>query len=182
MRKDGRLARPLTSNNGNDRVMTPLYLAKIIVNHFKPEGKILEPCCGTGNFLKVIPTADWYEIDKGKDFLSAIGKWDWIITNPPYSKYRDFLKKSMEVADNIVFLQLINATFYKARLRDIREKNFSIVEIWCIDTPKEFPQFGFQMGCIYYRRDYKGNIKISYPQTYRQELKSLEWATKYRPR
>jgi hypothetical protein len=83
--------------------MTPVYLAKQIVNHFNPKGKILEPCCGNGNFLSVIPTADWCEIDKNKDFLTIQGHWDWIITNPPYSKYRDFLAKSMEVSDNIVF-------------------------------------------------------------------------------
>lgn len=140
--------------------MTPVYMAKKIVTHFKPKGKILEPCCGDGSFLKVMKS-DWCEIDKGRDFMEARGHWDWIITNPPYSKYRDFLNKSMEVADNIVFLQLINATFYKARLRDLKNKNFGIKEIWCIDTPKEFPQFGFQMGCVYYKRNYKGKINFN---------------------
>lgn len=139
--------------------MTPDYLAKTIVEHFKPIGTILEPCAGDGAFLRAMK-ADWCELDKGKDFLEVKGKWDWIITNPPYSKYRDFLKKSMDVADNIVFLQLINATFYKARLRDLKENDFGIKEIWCIDTPKEFPQFGFQMGCVHYQKGYKGWIKF----------------------
>src|SRR3990167_4824970 len=130
------MGRSLSSKNGNDRIMTPELLALEIINHFKPIGKIMEPCCGTGSFLKAMPNADWCEIDKGVDFFSITGHWDWIITNPPYSKYRDFLNKSMEVADNIVFLQLINATFYKARLRDISQKMFGIKEIWCINTPK----------------------------------------------
>ena len=151
------MGRAIAQKNGNDCVMTPEYVCKQIVDHFKPNGKILEPCCGNGNFLKVMK-ADWCEIDKGVDFMDAKGNWDWIITNPPYSKYRDFLNKSMEVADNIVFLQLINATFYKARLRDLKSKNFGIKEIWMIDTPKEFPQFGFQMGCVHYQKNYKGNI------------------------
>lgn len=152
--------RSLAAKNGNDKVMTPVYVAEKIVAHFQPEGKILEPCAGTGNFLKVMK-ADYFEIDKGKDFMEAKGYWDWIITNPPYSKYRDFLNKSMEVADNIVFLQLINATFFKARLRDLKNNNFGIKEIWCIETPKEFPQFGFQMGCVYYKRNYRGKIKFN---------------------
>lgn len=146
------MGRRLSTKNGNDCVMTPLYLCKEIVQHFEPRGMILEPCCGSGNFLKVMPSADWYEISKGKDFLLAQGHWDWIITNPPYSKYRLFLQKSMEVASNIVFLQLINATFFKARLRDMKQFGFGIKEIWCVDTPKEFPQFGFQMGCVYYKK------------------------------
>jgi hypothetical protein len=107
-----------------------------------------------------MPNADWCEIDKGKDFMEVKGHWDWIITNPPYSQYRAFLKKSMEVADNVVFLQLINATFYRARLRDIVEMGFGIKEILCFDTPKEFPQFGFQMGCVHYAKDFRGKTEI----------------------
>ena len=153
-----RKGRSLSAKNGNDKVMTPKSLVKQIIGHFNPQGAILEPCRGTGNFWSELPNADWCEIDEGRDFMDAKGHWDWIITNPPYSKYRDFLNKSMEVADNIVFLQLINATFYKARLRDIKEKGFGIKEIWCLETPKEFPQFCFQVGCVHYQRGYKGNI------------------------
>lgn len=151
---------PLTKNNGNDKIMTPAWLAEKIVKHFRPSGKILEPCCGTGSFLQYLPNADYYEIDKGKDFLEATGKWDWIITKPPYSIYRKFLNKSMEVADNVVFLQSINTTFYKARMRDMFNNDFGIKEIYLIDTPKEFPQFGFQMGCVHYKRNYEGNINL----------------------
>lgn len=154
------MGRSLSAGNGNDCVMTPISLCQEIVSHFKPTGTILEPCCGTGNFLKVMPNADWCEINKGRDFLTIQGHWDWIITNPPYSKYRDFFNKAMKVADNIVFLQLINATFYKARLRDMWGKNFGIKEIWCLDTPKEFPQFGFQMGCVYYKRNWQEGVAL----------------------
>ena len=155
------MGRSLSANNGNDQVMTPLYICKQIVKHFNPTGKILEPCCGTGNFLKVMPKAEWCEIDKGKDFLDIQGHWDWIITNPPYSQYRAFMNKAMEVADNIVFLQLINATFYKARMRDMWKKGFGIKEILFLDTPKEFPQFGFQMGCMHYKRNWRGKVYLT---------------------
>ena len=151
--------RPIIPKGGNDKIMTPVYLCKQIVEHFKPFGKILEPCCGSGNFLKVMK-ADWCEIDKGRDYLEVQGHWDWIITNPPYSKLRLFLNKSMEVADNIIFLSLINAIWYRARLRDLREHNFGIRELLLLDTPKEFPQFGLQLGCIYLQKDYKGDIEF----------------------
>lgn len=151
----------ITKNHGNDKVMTPPWLAEKIVKHFRPKGKIFEPCCGTGSFLKFLPNADYYEIDKGKDFLEATGKWNWIITNPPYSIYRKFLDKAMSVADNVVFLQLVNSTFYKARMRDMYSYNFGIKEILLLDTPKEFPQFGFQMGCVHYKRDYKGKTYLN---------------------
>jgi len=153
------MGRGLSTSNGNDCIQTPIYVAQKIVNHFKPKGTILEPCKGDGNFLKVLPkNTDWCEIKEGKDFFEVQGHWNWIITNPPYSLYRKFLNKSMEVANNIVFLQLINASFFKARLRDIKQQKFGIKEIWCIDTPKEFPQFGFQMGCVHYCKNYTGRI------------------------
>ena len=31
-------------------VMTPVYLAKEIIEHFNPTGRILDPCRGTGAF------------------------------------------------------------------------------------------------------------------------------------
>ena len=108
--------RALAQRNGNDVVQTPIQLAADIVNYYKPKGTILEPCCGEGNFLSVFPSkADWCEISKGRDFLELDGKkhWDWIITNPPYSKYREFLNKSMDVADNVVFFNLSMPLFTK---------------------------------------------------------------------
>jgi len=155
------MGRSLASKNGNDKIYTPDSVALNIVKHFNPQGRLLEPCRGRGAFTKAMPIADWFEIDDGKDFFTAEGHWDWIITNPPYSIYRQFMNKCFDVADNVVFLQLINATFYKARLSDLKDKGFGIQEIVCTDTPREFPQFGFQMGCVHYKRGYLGDIKFS---------------------
>lgn len=155
------MGRPLAQHGGVDDIQTPLALARAIVVHFNPIGKILEPCCGSGNFLAVLAGADWCEITRGRDFLTVEGHWDWIITNPPYSKYRAFLNKSMDVADNIVFLQFINAIFYKARIRDMLASNFSIKEILLLDTPVEFPQTGFQLGCVYFKKGHTGDTRLS---------------------
>ena len=38
----------------NDDVQTPLALARRIVAHFRPSGRILEPCAGNGNFLRAL--------------------------------------------------------------------------------------------------------------------------------
>ncbi len=151
-----------TNTKREDCVQTPIELAKQLVKHFKPFGKILEPCKGEGNFLSVLPKdTEWCEILEGKDFFDYEGKVDWIITNPPYSKMRKFIQKSMEVSDNIVFLTTINYLWLKARLRDIGEKNFGIKEILLFDTPKTFPQSGFQIGCFYLKKDYIGNIILT---------------------
>lgn len=149
--------RSMVTKSGNDRIYTPDYLAKHIVEHFKPIGKILEPCCGDGAFLKYMPTAEWCEIEKGKDFFEYNKKVDWIITNPPYSKYRDFLRHSFELANNVIFLQFVNAFFMKARVRLMKGYGFEIKEILYLDTPpKPWVQSGFQVGCIYWRKESRG--------------------------
>ena len=161
---------PNRNYKSNDIVYTPDELAKSIVNHFNPVGKILEPCCGAGVFLQYLPNADWCEIERGRDFFDCQGHYEWIITNPPWSKIRDFLFHSMELADNIVFLMTVNHAFTKARIRDVREAGFSIREIALVDTPREFPQTGFQLGAIHYARgDFFGGCKISHIETQHKE-------------
>lgn len=150
-----------------DCVQTPIEVATLIVNHFRPSGKVLEPCKGDGNFLKAIGgygqnvSTLWCEILEGKDFFTFNEKVNWIITNPPYSKMRKFIQHSMEVSDNIVFLTSINHLWLKARIRDINEKGFGIKEIMLLDRPDTFPQSGFQIGCFHLQKGYKGDIKFS---------------------
>lgn len=137
-------------------------MASRIVAHFHPVGLILEPCAGAGAFVRAIPGCDWCEIDEGRDFLTTRGHWDWIVTNPPWSKFRPFLQHSMRVADNVVFLSLVNAFFMRARIADMRNAGFGIVEILLLPTPpKPWPQTGFQLGATHIRRGHQNLIKIN---------------------
>ncbi len=164
-----------TNTKREDCVQTPITLALDIMNYFKPYGNILEPCKGKGNFIEAYENYNlisqlegnegikwtWCEILEGKDFFDFKDKADWIITNPPYSIFRKFLNHSMKVADNIIFLTSINHFWLKVRLRDMKEQNFGIKEITLIDTPKEFPQSGFQFGCVHIQKNYKGKIEFT---------------------
>ncbi len=68
----------------------------------------------------------------------------------------------MSVANNVYFLFTINHLWTKARLRDIMEFDFGIKEILIFDTPKEFPQSGFQLGMVHIQKGHKDNyIKFS---------------------
>lgn len=149
-----------TNTKREDCVQTPKEIAQAIIDNFKPTGRVLEPCKGEGNFLAVYPFTSYCEILEGKDFFEEKEHYDWIITNPPYSKMRAFLKKSMEVADNVVFLTSINHLWLKARMRDVKEAGFGIKEIVICDTPKTFPSSGFQIGCFHLQRDYVGDIRF----------------------
>lgn len=158
------MSRPLAPKGGNDRVYTPDYLAKQIVAHFKPRGRILEPCKGKGAFTKLMPGCDWCELDEGRDFLQHEGQYDWVVTNPPWSKLRDFLQHSMELSDNVVFLCLVNAFFMRARQRDMREAGFGMAEILFVDTPPPpWPQTGFSLGAVHIQHGYCGPLELTYP-------------------
>lgn len=149
---------PNKNYQSNDVIMTPVNLAKKLVEHFKPSGKGLEPCCGTGNILQFLVDADWCEITKNKNFFDYNEKVDYIFTNPPWSQIRSFLEHSMTLANDIYLLFTINHLWTKARLRDIKEYNFGIVEICLFDTPNTFPQTGFQLGMVHIKRNYDGEL------------------------
>lgn len=160
---------PLAPKGGNDRVYTPPELARAIVRHFNPSGMLLEPCRGRGAFSDaMLPYAangfvETCEIDEGNDFLEAnLEPVCWIITNPPWSKMRPFLKRSMEISRNVVFLCLVNAFFMKARMRDMADAGFDLKEILFVPTPpKPWPQTGFALGAVHIQRGYKGDVKMS---------------------
>jgi len=168
----------------NDDVQTPPELALGIMRHFKPSGIFFEPCKGDGAFIKAlgrwqasatkegesspVQRTEWSEIKEGRDFLNPhyyVIKADWLITNPPWSKVREFLQRSMQIADNIVFLMTVNHCWTKARVRDVKEAGFGLKEILLCDMPKEFPQSGFQLGAMHWQRGWKGDIKLSSLET-----------------
>lgn len=152
---------------GNDRVMTPPDLALRIVGHFKPQGySILEPCEGDGSFTAAFET--WgtklvfsCEIDRGEDFLTWETPVDWIITNPPWSNFLAFLKHSMTVAHDVVFLANANAWFVKARINAMRDAGFHFREFAYVPTPKKpWPQFGLQLAAVHISRT-PGNCQFT---------------------
>lgn len=162
--------RSLVPKGGNDCVATPLPLAIQIVQHFRPTGRVLEPCRGAdspGPFEQALRTigveCHWAEILAGRDFLTMhLLHYDWIITNPPWSQFRKFLVRSMQVADNIVFLSTINHWFLTGRRRDMREAGFGIVEILELQhPPKPWPSSGFSLAAVWIRRGWTGGATFT---------------------
>ena len=146
----------------NDDIQTPPVLARLLVNHFRPRGRVLEPCRGDGNIYRLLPAGSfWCEIKEDRDFFAWNLSVDWIITNPPWSQIRRFLQHAMSLSDNVVFLLTINHVWTRARLRDIRAAGFGIKEIVLVDMPASFPQSGFQLGAVHLERNWKGAITLT---------------------
>lgn len=156
----------------NDVVLTPFPLAKRIIEHFPIAGRVLDPCRGTGAFYEQFNVQDkeWCEISDGRDFFNHYGEYDWIVSNPPYSIFRKFLIHSMEIAHNIVFLITVNHVWTKARIRDMKEHEFGIKEIYCCDTPSNLPPSGFQYGAVWFQKDWDGDITLSFDESPVQDL------------
>ena len=100
---------------------------------------------------------------KVRIFFDYTKKVDWIITNPPWSKITPFLKHSLEIAENVVFLVTVNHMWTECRIRAIRDAGFKIKEILLIDWPDKsygFPKSGFQLGVIHIKRKWNGKTTI----------------------
>jgi hypothetical protein len=150
--------------NEKDIVYTPDGIARKIVDFFQPSGRILEPSKGEGVFLKYLPpNTEWCEIREGRDFFAWKEKVDWIIGNPPYSVFSDWLRHSFEVAENIVYLIPVNKPFNSNRLmRDIYEYG-GIRQIYVIGHGRWLGwQMGYAVGAVYFQRGWKGGISIKF--------------------
>ena len=146
-----------------DSVMTPPHIARLVVGHFKPKGKVLEPARGSGNFYRLFPKGrEWCEITEGKDFFAHKKKVDWIITNPPYSIYDKFLEHCFEVADNVVLLVPLQKAFKSMSNQRLVNSYGGLKEVVVIGGGGSCGfAFGFLTGCLYYQRGYKGKITLT---------------------
>ncbi len=164
-------------NNPSDKVYTPSFIVDEVLDIFLPQVRchetLLEPFAGEGAFFDCMPLGrtDWCEIDKDKDFFSYDKKVDWIITNPPYSIFKEILPKMLDIADNIVLVIPVNKLLSSMpRLMDIQRAGFGIAHIHYLGSGRQlkFP-FGFPVGAVYLQKGgngtttiTKGDTKITY--------------------
>lgn len=146
-----------------DIVFTPDYVAKNIIDELSPAGKCLDPCKGDGAFLKYLPFgSDYCEIRERKDFFNYNKKVDWVIGNPPYSIFEDFLKKAFEISENVSYLVPTNKVFQRQLIMNLINKYGGIKNIIIYGGGQiiDFP-FGFSVGNFHFKKGYKGETKIT---------------------
>ena len=151
---------PKTNNPSQDIVMTPPRLAAAIVRHFQPTGVVLDPCRGDGAFFDAFPEhvqAEWCEASEGRDFMEWGHPVSWVISNPPWSRLRQFLVKAMQTADNVVFLAQMIHFSTKARIADLQRHGFGLRSFVMIPEPtQDWPRSGFQLGAAHLQRGWAG--------------------------
>lgn len=148
--------------NPKDVVYTPDYVAKQIICWLNPKGKCLDPCKGDGAFYKFLPAgSDYCEIQENKDFFYYDKRVNWIIGNPPYGIFEDFLKKSFEISSNVSYLIPTNKIFQRQIIMNMINKWGGIKSIIVYGSGQliDFP-FGFSVGNFHFKKNYSGQTRI----------------------
>lgn len=88
--------------------MTPPELAIAVIGLFadRMTGSVLDPAKVLRAFHDRFPShldRHWCEISEGRDFLDWQQPVDWVMTNPPWSRLRDFSRHAMRIAQNVVW-------------------------------------------------------------------------------
>lgn len=145
-----------------DIVYTPRYVSQQIISFLNPSGKCLDPCRGDGAFYDYLPEGkDYCELREGKDFFSYNERVNWIISNPPYSCFEEFLQKAFEISDNVSYLVPTNKIFQRQLIMDMINSYGGIKSIIIYGSGQliDFP-FGFSVGNFHFERGYKGETKM----------------------
>ena len=150
-----------------DRVYTNPALARAIIDHFQPTGKIIDSCRGNGAFFDHLPPgSDWCEVSEGRDFLAYTEQVDWVISNPAWSAkvYRPLARHAFEIAENVVFLVRLNTGIgTTARQRDYLDRGHALKEIIPISWQMAgFPQEGFILAVCHWQRGWQGGTTWNY--------------------
>lgn len=146
-----------------DVVYTPPELARDMVDFFQPVGLCLDPCSGGGAFLNLLPEgSEWCEIEKGRDFYSWTKQVDWCFGNPPYSHYTAWLRHSMGVAKNIVYVMPVYKVFASAKfLKELFEwGGIAHIRRYGTGTDWGFP-FGHALAAVHYQAGFSGGTQWS---------------------
>jgi hypothetical protein len=150
--------------NHKDVVYTPDDVAKDVVDFFRPSGLCLDPCKGDGAFLRYLPPgSEWCEIENGIDFFAWAKPVDWIIGNPPFSIFYEWLRHSITLADNIGYLIPTAKCFTAHRTIKMIFEWGGMPKIMFFGTGRTINlPLGFAIGAVHFQRGYRGGTEFSF--------------------
>jgi hypothetical protein len=120
----------------SDFYETPYSITRHLLNveDFDYNLTICEPACGDGAIVKVLQEKTnnivFYDIEK--NFLTEMEKYDYIITNPPFSISYEFIQKAKIVAKKkFAFLLPLSYLHGKKRYDDIySNKDYPLKKVY----------------------------------------------------
>lgn len=165
----GQLSMFKQSATPRDVVFTPSEVSKDIIDYFDLSGVLLDPCRGDGSFFGQFPVhceKRYCEISEGLDFFAFDERVNWIIGNPPYSIFGDFLRHSFDIAENVVYLVPTNKIFQSQKTMRMIQNYGGIrtMLVYGSGSLVGFP-FGFSVGAFHFQRDYRGMVDLQFRAT-----------------
>jgi hypothetical protein len=146
----------------SDVVYTPREVTKQIIKFLKPSGLCLDPCKGDGAFYDYLPCPkDWCELQEGRNFFDYRNHVDWIITNPPYSNYKEFSNHAFSIANNVSFLIPLNKVFSDGAMQVLHRHNMGIVSCLVYGSGSKIGfDWGFPVANYHFQKGYTGDTKM----------------------
>jgi len=147
-----------------DNCQTPPEALNPIIPYLKPEWTVWESAVGEGYLLEPLNSRVRFvfnsDIDAGKDFfLFQPEQWDVQVTNPPYSRKYDWLRRSYELGKPFALLVPVETIGAKACLDAMedykldfewiffkRRINFKMPNKGWNGSGAQFPTFWFTRG------------------------------------
>ena len=96
-------------------------VSSLIKNHFPTSHQILEPCSGNGSISKELIGMGYdvfeNDISFGCDYLQSSFNQRFVITNPPFSLWDEFVEKSKSHCEKVMMIGRLNYFGTESRMR-----------------------------------------------------------------
>ena len=146
------VASPGRARDPLDRYATPLPIVRLLLDHEPlPAGcSILEPAVGEHRVIERALRERGFanivcrdiEADNGEqqDFLAEQGRYDVVLTNPPFRLHVDFIKKAKQVArSKVIPLMPLTVLTGAERLRDVwQDSDFPLARAYILTRGVDF--------------------------------------------
>jgi len=139
----------IKSSPPNDVFFTPepLAIELIAAVDIEPSDSILDPFKGEGAFFGNFPPCafkDWAEITEGRDFFSESRRFDWLISNPPFSLMSKVLLKTCALSiKGFAYIIPAHSLSYR-RIKECESFGFYLSKTIYFQNPSAWGM-GFQM-------------------------------------
>ena len=118
----------LLMNGHTDEISSPEYAINPLLPYLDKNGIIWDCAFGSGELAKHFTKKGFVVTGKdSQDFLDTDLDCDYIITNPPYSKKYEFLRRAYELGTPFAFLMPLTALEGKKRGELFRKYGIQVI-------------------------------------------------------
>ncbi len=151
-------------HSDRDQIYTPENIVKHLISKIPYEDEDIwcDPCFGKGVFYNNFPCGDlnkdFFEIELGKDFLKSNDKWDWVVTNIPFSQPKEFIFKMAESCEKGFGILCLANSMTATRLQKLKDMNLHVVHNSVIYIKKW--GFGYRTDFYLFMREPVSNFEV----------------------